>query len=176
MKRFSNNVTMSRRSLMLTGISLLGSYVALSSLPSWAIPAADSAQLGPFMRLSSLLVNHRLNPAVGARMLEVAAREHAGLDAAMSALLTLAESKQARKVEDFYADIPAGPQQALAQWIIFAWYTGCSSTKRDATVFTYEEALTYQTTLDVVAIPSYGISGPNRWSQVTVPLADMPRF
>ncbi|MGS0024015.1 hypothetical protein ACUOGS_24230, partial [Escherichia coli] len=36
---------MSRRSLLLTGVSLLGSYVALSSLPSWAIPQPDSPQL-----------------------------------------------------------------------------------------------------------------------------------
>lgn len=167
---------MSRRSLLLTGVSLLGSYVALSSLPSWAIPQPDSPLLAPFMRLSALLVNHRLNPAVGARMLEVAAREHADLDTLMQQLLALAEQKQAHKVEDFFADIPAGAPQTLAYWIIFAWYTGCSSAKRNATVFTYEEALTYQTTLDVVTIPSYGISGPNRWRQATVPLADMPRF
>ncbi|WP_187697680.1 sorbitol dehydrogenase family protein [Herbaspirillum aquaticum] len=176
MNRFPRQVTMSRRSLLLTGVSLLGSYVALSSLPSWAIPQADSPQLAPFMRLSALLVNHRLNPAVGARMLEVAAREHADLDTLMRQLLAIAEQKQARRVEDFFADIPAGAQQTLAYWIIFAWYTGCSSPKRNATVFTYEEALTYQTTLDVVAIPSYGISGPNLWRQATVPLADMPRF
>ncbi|NQE49487.1 dehydrogenase [Herbaspirillum rubrisubalbicans] len=176
MNRFTKQVTMSRRSLLLTGVSILGSYVALSSLPSWALPQAGHPQLAPFMRLSGLLVNHRLNPAVGERILEAAAREHADLDSMMRQLLDLAEGKQARKVEDFFTDIPAGPLQTLAYWIIFTWYTGCSSPKRDATVFTYEEALTYQTTLDVVAIPSYGISGPNRWRQVTVPLADMPRF
>jgi hypothetical protein len=43
-------------------------------------------------------------------------------------------------------------------------------------VFTFEQALTFQTTADVVAIPSYGITGPNQWSQVTVPLSPVPAF
>lgn len=179
MNQLRNKVMMSRRSLMLTGITLLGSYVAVSSLPSWAIPQDDAAQLAQqaqFMRLSGLLVNHRLNPAVGARMLKVAAAEHPQLDQKMADILAVATQKNATTVEDFFADIPEGPLATLAHWIIFAWYTGGSSAKRDAKVFTYEEALTYQTTIDVVAIPSYGISGPNRWSQVTVPLAAMPRF
>jgi hypothetical protein len=176
MNQISQKVTMSRRSLMLTGITLLGSYVALSSLPSWAIPQEDATLQAQFMRLSTLLVNHRLNPAVGARILKVAAQEHAGLPVMMREIIALADAKKAVAVEDFFGDIPEGPLQALAHWIIFCWYTGSSSAKRDAKVFTYEEALTYQTTLDVVAIPSYGISGPNRWSQVTVALADMPRF
>lgn len=167
---------MSRRSLMLGGITLLGSYVALSSLPSWAVPQEDTALQAQFMRLSTLLVNHRLNPAVGARILALAAQQHADLAAMMSQLIGMAEARKAVVVEDFFGDIPAGPLQTLAHWIIFCWYTGNSSAGRDARVFTYEEALTYQTTADVVAIPSYGISGPNRWRQVTVALADMPRF
>ncbi|MBP0598001.1 sorbitol dehydrogenase family protein [Herbaspirillum sp. LeCh32-8] len=176
MNEISKKVMMSRRSLMLTGITLLGSYVAVSSLPSWAVPQEDASLQAQFMRLSNLLVNHRLNPAVGARMLKVAAAEHAELPRMMGEIIAIAERKQARIVEDFFADIPEGPLQTLAHWIIFAWYTGCSSPKRDAKVFTYEEALTYQTTIDVVAIPSYGISGPNRWRQDIVPLAAMPRF
>ncbi|EJN03247.1 sugar dehydrogenase complex small subunit [Herbaspirillum sp. YR522] len=176
MNQISKKMTMSRRSLLLGGITLLGSYVALSSLPSWAVPQEDAALQAQFMRLSNLLVNHRLDPAVGARILAVATQEHTGLPAMMSQLIGIAEARKAVVVEDFFGDIPEGPLQTLAHWIIFCWYTGSSSAKRDARVFTYEQALTYQTTADVVAIPSYGLSGPNRWSQVTVALADMPRF
>ncbi len=176
MNEISKKVMMSRRGLILTGITLLGSYVAVSSLPSWAIPQEDATLQAQFMRLSNLLVNHVLNPAVGARMLKVAAAEHQDLARMMADIIAIAEQKQAKVVEDFFGDIPEGPLQALAHWIIFAWYTGCSSARKDAKVFTYEEALTYQTTIDVVAIPSYGLSGPNRWRQVTVSLADMPRF
>lgn len=176
MNQVSQKVMMSRRSLMLTGITLLGSYVALSSLPSWAVPQEDAALQAQFMRLSNLLVNHRLNPAVGARMVQVAAEQHPDLSKMMGDILAIADKKTATVVEDFFGDIPEGPLQTLAHWIIFAWYTGCSSPKRDAKVFTYEEALTYQTTLDVVAIPSYGITGPNRWRQDIVPLSPLPRF
>jgi hypothetical protein len=176
MNQVSKRMTMSRRGLLLSGVTILGSVVALSSLPSWALPEPDDALHLQYMRLSRLLINHRLNPEIGARMVKVAAAEHADLAKMMNDIIGIASSKQAARVEDFFGDIPAGPLQNLAYWIISAWYSGSSSSKHDAQVFTFEEALTFQTTLDVVTIPSYGLSGPNRWSQVTVALSNMPRF
>lgn len=172
----------SRRTVLFGGAALLGSYLAGTSLPSFALaasaqkPAADDAQLTRFMRLSNLLVNHRLDPRVGARILQTAAADHADLPALTDALIGIAERKQATIVEDFFDDIPDGKAKDLAHWIIFAWYSGVSSAKPNARVFTFEQALTFQTTIDVVTIPSYGISGPNQWRQVTVPLSPLPRF
>lgn len=128
------------------------------------------------MQVSALLVNHRLDARVGARMAAAAAEKYPQYAEMMTSIIGIAKTKQARDVEDFFADIPDGPLREFAHWIIFAWYTGCSSPKKDAQVFAYETALTYQTTADAVAIPSYGFSGPNQWGRPIVPLTPMPSF
>lgn len=166
----------SRRSVLLGGAAVLGGYLVTSPVTTFALSAGEQAQATRFMQLSQLLVNHQLDPQVGALMFRFAARQHADFDALADAIIGAAEKKQAKTVEDFFEDIPPGPAKDLAHWIIFAWYTGCSSAKPNAEVFTFEQALTFQTTADVVAIPSYGITGPNQWSQVTVPLSPMPAF
>ena len=157
---------------------LLGSAVLTASWVTWGVaagPAPATADSATFMRVSGLLVNHQLHPGVGARIAQAAAK-HADSDKMMNAIISIAAAKGATEVEAFFADIPEGPLQDFARWIIFAWYTGCSSPKKDAQVFAYEEALTYRTTADVVAIPSYGVSGPNLWSRAIAPLSPMPHF
>lgn len=165
-----------RRRVLLGGVAIFGSYFAGASLPSYALPAADDPQLTRFMTVSRLLVNHRLDPKVGARILKTAAKERADWKELTDSIIAIAEQKQAKVVEDFFGDIPDGKAKDLAKWVIFAWYTGVSSPKANATLFTFEQALTFQTTLDVVIIPSYGLTGPNQWRQVTVPLSAMPSF
>ena len=128
------------------------------------------------MQVSALLVNHRLDARVGARMAAAAAEKYPQYAQMMTSIIGIANARQAHKVEDFFADIPEGPLREFAHWIIFAWYTGCASPKKDAQVFAYETALTYQTTADAVAIPSYGFSGPSQWGRPIVPLTPMPSF
>lgn len=128
------------------------------------------------MQVSALLVNHRLDARVGARMAAAAAEKYPQYAQMMTSIIGIANARQAHEVEDFFADIPEGPLREFAHWIIFAWYTGCASPKKDAQVFAYETALTYQTTADAVAIPSYGFSGPNQWGRPIVPLTPMPSF
>ncbi len=60
--------------------------------------------------------------------------------------------------------------------MISAWYTGSSSPDRDAVLFSYEEALLYRPTLDMVPIPSFGFSAPNAWGRDLHPLSALPRF
>lgn len=166
----------SRRSLLLGGAGLVGGYLVASPLQGLALPAGNNEGLVQFMRLSRLLINHQLDEQVGARIHRFAAKEYSELQTLVSGLIATAEAKQAQVIEDFFGDIPEGPAKELAHWIIFAWYTGGSSAKPNAQVFTFEQALTYQTTRDVVAIPSYGLSGPNLWSNVTVALSPLPKF
>lgn len=168
----------SRRGILLSSATLLASGIITSICPglSLATVDVDTGTQSQFMRLSNMLVNHQLDPDIGARVVATAAAQHKDLPAMIDAIIAIAEKKQAAVVEDFFADIPDGELKDFAHWVIFAWYSGCSSDKRDAAVFAYEQALTFKTTSDVVTIPSYGISGPDRWSQVTVPLVDMPRF
>lgn len=143
---------------------------------SAAAPTA-AAGASPFMALSRLLVNHGLNAAAGAKM-EAYARAHfADFADNSAAILKLAQERKATAVEDFYDDIPEGPQRELAQWIIFGWYSGMAGPGKKDAMFTYEHALTYQVTRDVVAIPSYGFTAPNAWQELdNAPLLPIPQF
>jgi hypothetical protein len=171
-------MALSRRKFLLGATGIAGAWVTWGTLPAWGVAAgaAPAADTATFMRLSSLLVNHQLHAGVGGRIATAAAAKYKDGAAMMASIIALATAKQATVVEDFFADIPQGPLQDMAHWIIFAWYSGCSSPKKDATLFTFEEALTYKTTQDAVAIPSYGFSGPNLWSRPIVPLSSMPHF
>lgn len=169
--------TLSRRSLLLGGASLIGGSMLAALCPPLSLAATDAADMsGRFMRMSNLLIDHRLNTDVGARIAETASKQYVRCSEMLDAIIAIAEKNNAKVVEDFFPDVPDGELKDFALWVISAWYSGCSSEKRDATVFTFEEALTFKTTGDIVTIPSYGLTGPNMWHRPSVPLADMPRF
>lgn len=173
----NEKLMMSRRGILLGGATLFAGSIAASLCPTISLAAVDAGTPSKFMKLSNLLIQHQLNPAVGARIVDMASGEHKNLTQMLDAIIAIAEKKNAAQVEDFFADIPDGELKDFAHWVIMAWYSGCSSEKRNATVFTYEEALTFKTTSDVVTIPSYGISGPNLWTRPNLPLsAPMPTF
>lgn len=167
-------MALTRRKFLLGAATVSATWLTWSGVPAWGLAPAPLQT--EFMQVSALLVNHRLDARVGARMAAAAVEKYPQYAQMMQSIIGIANAKQARDVEDFFADIPAGPLQEFAHWIIFAWYSGCSSPKKDAQVFAYETALTYQTTADAVAIPSYGFSGPNQWGRPLVPLTPMPSF
>jgi fructose 5-dehydrogenase small subunit len=167
--------TMSRRDALVAGVIVFADGM-VASVPKSALAAMEPSTQDSFMHMSTLLINHQLRPEIGVRVAETAAGQYKDLPGMLDAIIAIAERKHAAVVEDFFADIPDGELKDFAHWVILAWYSGCSSEKADATVFAYEEALTFKTTGDVVAIPSYCFSGPNRWSQTTAPLANMPKF
>jgi len=168
--------TTSRRDALIGGVTIFAGGVVVSAPTSFALAAIGPSTHSRFMRMSTLLINHQLHPDVGARIVETVANQYKDLPGMIDAIIAIAERKHAAVVEDFFADIPDGNLKDFAYWVILAWYSGCSSEKADATVFTYEDALTFKTTADVEATPSYCFSGSNGWSQITVPLANMPKF
>jgi hypothetical protein len=169
-------LTMSRRDALIGGVSIFAAGTAASAPTSLALAAVEPTTHSRFMRMSTLLINHQLRPDIGARIVAAAADRYKDLPGVLDSIITIADRKHAAVVEDFFGDIPDGYLKDFANWVILAWYSGCSSEKTDATVFTYEDALTFKTTADVVAIPAYCFSGSNGWSQITVPLANMPKF
>ncbi|KQQ40199.1 dehydrogenase [Duganella sp. Leaf126] len=174
-------MSLSRRKFLLGATVIVGAWVTWGTVPAWGVatppaPAPARAHTAQFMKVSRLLINHQLDDAVGARIAAAAAAKYPDMPRMLTAIAELAQARQAKQVEDFFADIAEGPLQEFAHWVIFAWYTGCSSPKKDAQLFTYEQALTYKTTADAVAMPSYGFSGPNLWSRPIVPLSSMPVF
>jgi hypothetical protein len=169
-------LTMSRREAFIGGISILAAGTTVSAATSLAFAAIQPTTHSRFMRMSTLLINHQLRPDIGARIVAAAADRYKDLPRILDSIIAIADGKQAAVVEDFFGDIPDGNLKEFTYWVILAWYSGCSSEKGDATVFTNEDALTFKTTADVVAIPSYCFSGYIGWSQTTVPLANMPKF
>lgn len=171
----SGGILLSRRKVLLAGAVIIAGGVVTSALPSFAF-AATSDSFTPFMQLSRLLVNHQLDQAVGQRMFALLAAEESGLGDSLHQLLAVARASNARVVEDFFPSIPQGKLQDLAHKIIFGWYTGSLEPTRSAKTFAYEQALTWHTTLDAIAIPSYGFSGPNNWHRVNTPVLPLPTF
>ena len=168
-------MAISRRKFVFGMMTVPVVWAGWSGAPARALAGALAPPTA-FMQLSELLVNHRLDAAIGARIAAAAADLHPQHAAMTGAILAIAREQKATEVEGFFDAIPAGPLQDFAHWVIFAWYAGCSSPKKDAQVFSYEGALTYRVTADTVAIPSYGFSGPNLWQRPIAPLAAMPNF
>jgi hypothetical protein len=168
--------TLSRRYVLVGGL-FVGGTAALARVPAIAAPTPLSDQsAAQFMKISLLLVPHRLNAEVGMRMGAAMAALNPLLPQQIDGLLSIARQKNARIVEDFFADVPDGPLKETALSIISAWYLGVVTDAPDAEVFAYEYALMYQPTRDVMTIPSYAISGPNGWSAEAPPLSHMPKF
>ncbi len=169
--------TITRRTVLLGGAA----FVASSCLPAltWATPVSAPLEPGhdAFMALSQALVNHQLQPDVGARIAAYAQQTFPGFAQTAKTILAAAQARNATRVEDFFDDIPQGEAKDLAHWIIAAWYSGMSAATHDATLFTFEHALTYQVTQDMAPIPSYGFTGPNRWDELpNAPLSPIPTF
>lgn len=178
--RYSNDlpdgkVKLSRRQVLLAGAVIMASGAVTSTLPSFVF-ADTSTAFTPFMQISRLLVNHALDEAVGQRMLALLETEEQGLLDNINQLLAIARVSDARVVEEFFPSIPQGKLQDLAHKIIFGWYTGSLASTRSAKTFAFEQALTWHTTMDVITIPSYGISGPNNWQRVNTPVLPLPTF
>ncbi|CAM3726025.1 hypothetical protein BS639_03780 [Rouxiella silvae] len=167
---------LSRRKVLLGGVVLIGSSYLGPTLPAWADSLQNASYTNQFMQLSTLLVNHKLDKNVGLRLAAAMQTSKMLTPQQVSDILAIANAKNAKIVEDFFPDIPAGPLKVAALDIISAWYKGVLVDAPDAEVFTYELALMYQPTIDVMTIPSYAISGPNGWTSHAPPLADMPEF
>lgn len=165
----------SRRKLLIGGASLLGYFTFAGPTLAWARAFQGTPLHQRFMELSGRLINHRLDEGTGLRIAAFAAQKYAGLAERVERIIAIADERDAQEVEQFFDDIPEEDRE-LAYWIIAAWYSGASSGAPDAEQFTFEHALTYQTTLDIVPIPTYAFSAPNGWARAPAPLLPVPRF
>ncbi len=156
---------------LIGGIAALPMPAAFAEATSWSDEDATR-----FMEISSLLIPHRLNAEIGRRMGAAMAALSPSLLLHIDELLSIARQNNARVVEDFFTEVPDGPLKETVLSIISAWYLGVISNAPDAEVFAYEYALMYQPTRDIMTIPSYAISGPNRWPAQAPPLSNMPEF
>ena len=155
---------------------MLGGLAAAPIVPTVAADPSATDFPNQFMELSSLLIAHRLDHDVGLRLAAALRMKDAAFVVHVGGLIEIAKSKNAKIVEDFFADVPDGPLRDTALLIISAWYLGVIVDEPDTEVFAYELALMYRPTNDVMTIPSYAISGPSGWTSEGRPLANMPDF
>jgi fructose 5-dehydrogenase small subunit len=162
---------------------LAGSVVFMGALASSAhvvvaapLNASTTLSAAKFMEVSSLLIDHKLDGDVGARLAAAMSSVNPAIEQDVDQILEIARRKNARIVEDFFPDLPEGKLKDTALAIISAWYTGVIVDAPGSPVFAFELALMYRPTRDVMTIPSYAISGPNGWNASAPPLSDMPKF
>lgn len=161
---------------VLVGALFVGGFGTLATLPASAQASWSDESASRFMEISSLLIPHRLNEAIGKRIGSLMSTLNPSLSDHVTGLLAIAKGKNAKVVEDFFPDVPEGPLKETALSIISAWYLGVVSDAPDAEVVAFEYALMYRPTSDVMTIPSYAISGPNGWTANAPPLSNMPEF
>lgn len=165
-----------RRKILIGGMFLLGE-AAWPTCVSAALPEKTGNEgVAPFLEISQLLIQHRLDREIGQRLAVAMAATNPAFSEQIAELLAIARGKNAKIVEDFFPDIPAGPLKACALAIISAWYMGVVVDAPGAEVVAFELALMYQPTSDVMTIPTYAISGPNEWTSDAPALSEMPTF
>ena len=168
--------SLTRRKLMLGGALFAGGVLLPPEVWAQTLNASAPDFSPKFMEVSSLLIDHHLDGEVGARMAAAMLRIHPTIEQDIGAILEIAKKKNAKIIEDFFADIPEGGLKDTTLAIISAWYTGVVDNSSTAEVFAFETALMYQPTHDVMTIPTYAISGPNEWNAEAPALGDMPTF
>jgi hypothetical protein len=168
--------SLTRRKLMVGGALFVGGVLLSPEISAQTLGTVAPEVSSKFMEVSSLLIDHRLDATVGARMAAAMLRTHPEIEQDIGAIIAIAKNKNAKIVEEFFADIPEGRLKDTALAIISAWYTGVVDNSSDAEVFAFETALMYQPTHDVMTIPTYAISGPNGWNAEAPPLDTMPTF
>ncbi len=168
--------SLARRDCLAGSVVLMGALASSTRVVAAPLNASAAPSAPKFMEVSSLLIDHKLDGDVGARLAAAMSSIHPGIEQDIDQILEIAHQKNAKIVEDFFPDLPEGRLKDTALAIISAWYTGVVVDAPGSTVFAFELALMYQPTRDVMTIPSYAISGPNGWNASAPPLSDMPKF
>ena len=158
------------------GLAVLGVSMRPVAQAAGAVDAPAAAPIEKFMTASNFLIQHRLSPGVGARLVGILQKNNPALDADLDVIIRVAKEKNAKAVEDFFDALPDGRIKDTAHHIIFGWYAGVVDESPTAEVFAYEQALMYQPTKDAMALPTYSFNGPDHWTDVDPPLAKMPEF
>ena len=167
---------LARRDFLAGSLVFIGGIASSTHVVAAPLNASGTLPASKFMAVSSLLIDHKLDSDVGARMAAAMSGINPGIEQDIDQILEIAHKNNAKIVEDFFPDLPEGRLKETALAIISAWYTGVIVDAPGSTVFAFELALMYQPTRDVMTIPSYAISGPNGWNSSAPPLTDMPKF
>lgn len=154
---------MTRRDLMLTAVAS-AVMLAVGPRPAWAQVQAPASTAERFLGLSRKVTGYDdLNPLTASRIYDALAADGV---AALEKLLALADGKgDAKAIQTLARE--AGLGDTLTA-VVSAWYTGTVTSKAQATVVAYREALMYRPVEDGLTVPTYCNKGP-MWWQDTLP-------
>lgn len=164
-----------RRHLLL-GMSALATAAGVLQNQSLAEASYRSDVVSNFMFVSKILVTHELNPLVGHRIYSALSDAEEQFDHTILAIQDIIIKNPLADVEHLMPILTDMKLQNSALKIISAWYSGVVYGKYGDHVITFEDALMYKVSNDVMTIPSYAKSAPNAWNATAVPLLNMPSF
>ncbi|MFJ3680641.1 sugar dehydrogenase complex small subunit [Pseudomonas sp. NPDC090208] len=152
----------SRRSL-LRGSVTLGLAAMLGGLTPLQSVFAAEVSAGDFIALSQFLISRPVNPVLAARYQAALAKRAPNFAGNVIALKQLISEQGYKHVDEYLAQAQPDPSlKATATSIVSAWYLGIVGEPADAELISYSEAVMYQPTHGILAIPTYG-GGPASW-------------
>ena len=146
--------------------AVAGTYAC--SLIPWALAqTVASADNGPFMALSALLVGRpSLDAALARRLYEALAADDAGFAAsAQSLLATINERRIDPSQLQAVLDADKSPLAALPRKIMSAWCLGIVGSGDKARCIAFEEALNARMVDDVLKPPTYAYGPYGSWTR-----------
>lgn len=152
----------SRRSLLRRSITLGLATLVGSALP-WQSVMAAAVSDADFIAVSQFLVSRPANPVLAARYYRALDKRAPNFSTNVIALKQLIAERGYQHVDEYLAQANENPSlKATAVSIISAWYLGIVGEPIEAELVSYSQAMMYQPTHGILAIPTYG-GGPATW-------------
>ncbi|OUI84207.1 hypothetical protein HK22_05195 [Gluconobacter sp. DsW_056] len=167
-----------RRLLALSGACLTAVAIGTAKKGSaQEIVSSNRDGISDFMQLSAFATGHKnLDLGIGSALfLAFEAQKHDFPDQ-VAALRERIAKNGYPDVEALEAALTGDPLHATLLQIIRGWYSGVIESGTNAKVYAFEKALMYQTSRDVVVIPTYAHNGPNYWVAEPASVTVMPEF
>ncbi|CAN5475676.1 sugar dehydrogenase complex small subunit [soil metagenome] len=161
----SHPFPISRRALLGTA-AMVGTAFAVGGIHVFGNAEAAAVNSSPldFLKLSEFLTGGRpLDAALASRYLAALARHEAGFDESATTLMRYVADAGVGSIDDLVkrSDLTEPLRKTITQ-IVSSWYLGIVGVDEKAELISYEQALMYRHTMDVLVIPTYG-GGPDSW-------------
>ncbi|MBS1026278.1 sugar dehydrogenase complex small subunit [Gluconobacter cerinus] len=167
-----------RRLLALSGACITAAAIGTVKKGSaQEIVASNRNGVSDFMQLSTFATGHKnLDLAIGSALLLAFEAQAHDFSARVAALRERIAKNGYQDVEALDEGLNGDPLHTTLLQIIRGWYAGVIEGGTNAKVYAFEKALMYQSSRDVVVIPTYAHNGPNYWVAEPGSVDVMPEF
>lgn len=167
-----------RRLLAFSGACITAAAIGtLTKGSAQEIVASNRDGVSDFMQLSTFATGHKnLDLSIGSALLLALEAQNHGFSGQVASLRDRIAKNGYQDVEALDAALQGDPLHPTLLQIIRAWYAGVIESGTNAKVYAFEKALMYQSSRDVVVIPTYAHNGPNYWVAEPGSVDAMPEF